>query len=138
MIKGPVLVDAGPLVALFRGSQEHDEICRLMLHELRPPLLTCWPVITEAAYLLRGRPNEVRALLESFPGGFLQLVPLDASDILGIQAILDQYQDQGFQLADACLMYLAEREKVDCVFTLDRRDFSVFRTARGAALTVLP
>lgn len=35
-------------------------------------------------------------------------------------------------------MHLAEREEIEHVFTLDRRDFSAFRTASGKALTLLP
>ena len=109
-----------------------------MLRELQPPLLTCWPVITEAAYLLRSRPEEVYSLVNAFQDGFLHLVPLDTTDLPGIRAILDQYEDQRFQLADASLMHLTEREEIKTVFTLDRRDFSIFRTAKGTSLQLVP
>ena len=35
-------------------------------------------------------------------------------------------------------MFIAEREGIGTVFTLDRRDFSVYRTTDGRALTVVP
>jgi predicted nucleic acid-binding protein len=41
-------------------------------------------------------------------------------------------------MADATLMFIAEREAVDTVFTLDRRDFSVYRTTDGRALNIVP
>ena len=41
-------------------------------------------------------------------------------------------------LADAALLYLAEREKIDTIFTLDRRDFSVYRSSRKRAFRVVP
>jgi len=49
-----------------------------------------------------------------------------------------RYGASGPDLADAMLMYLAEREGIDTVFTLDRRDFSVYRTSNGRALTIVP
>jgi len=45
---------------------------------------------------------------------------------------------QEFDLADACLMHLSDREAIPHVFTLDRRHFSVFRKNDGNALTLLP
>ena len=51
---------------------------------------------------------------------------------------LARYSDAGADLADAKLMYLAEREGSDTVFTLDRRDFAVYRTTDGRAPTVPP
>ncbi len=42
------------------------------------------------------------------------------------------------QIADAALMYLAEREGIDTLFTLDRRDFSIDRTTDGRALRIVP
>ena len=47
---------------------------------------------------------------------------------------LAKYESAGPQLADAALVYLAEREGIRTVFTLDRRDFGVYRTERGKAL----
>jgi hypothetical protein len=41
-------------------------------------------------------------------------------------------------LTDAALAYLAEREQVRTVFTLDRRDFSVIRLKRNRALKIIP
>ena len=35
-------------------------------------------------------------------------------------------------------MFIAEREGIGTVLTLDRRDFSVYRTTDGRALTVGP
>jgi predicted nucleic acid-binding protein len=41
-------------------------------------------------------------------------------------------------LADSALAYLAECEGIDKVFTLDRRDFPVYRLAGGRSLALIP
>lgn len=138
MTTAPVLVDAGPLVALLSKSQQHHHLCRTVFATLRSPLFTCWPVLTEAAYLLRRHPAEVRSLLSSTANGFLQIVPLSKADVPAINTILAKYEDQSFQLADVALMHLASRERIEYVFTLDRRDFSVYRRSDGKSLHILP
>ena len=101
-------------------------------------MLTCWPVLTEAAYLLRDKPNEVRQLLANCRQGLLQILPLTVTDVPRMQSILDRFSDQHFQLADVALMHLAEREGFVKVFTLDHRDFSVFWKSDGTNLTMFP
>jgi len=51
---------------------------------------------------------------------------------------MEQYENLDPQLADACLVYLAHRENIDTVFTLDRRDFSVYRTSRKRPFQIVP
>ncbi len=104
-----ILLDTGPLVAIIRTSQQNHKQCVATLATLNPPLGTCWPVLTEAAYLLRHRPNKVLTLLEMMEVGFLHLLPLGEGDLKNIRAIFDRFHDQSFQLADVCLMHLAER-----------------------------
>ncbi len=53
-------------------------------------------------------------------------------------AFMERYKQLGAQLADAALMYLTEREGIATVFTLDRRDFSVYRTVAGHPLQLVP
>jgi hypothetical protein len=102
------------------------------------PLFTCWPVITEAAWLLRRDPTAVAQLLHSLDTGFLELLPLTTADAEPIAAILKKYRDIRIQLADAALVHLAARDGVDTIFTLDQRDFSVYRLPRGKAFRILP
>ncbi|MBX3413009.1 MAG: PIN domain-containing protein [Pirellulales bacterium] len=137
-MKTRTLIDAGPLVALFNHADPRSSVCGDCLKRIRLPMYSCWPAITEAAYLLRKTSRGVFRLIESCDGHRIRLLPLDESDIPGIASILARYSDQGFDLADAALMWLAERDGIETVFTLDRRHFSVFRTSAGKPLTLLP
>ena len=135
---GQVLVDTGPIVAIISESDEHHEACVERLQSIRAPLLTCWPVITKAAWLVRAYPLVVGRLLSSFSGRPFELVPLNEADLPGIAAILARYKGLGIQLADASLVHLANREGIETIFTLDRRDFGVLRLARGKKFRVIP
>lgn len=105
---------------------------------MRGPLITCWPVITEAAWLLRKRPAAIALLLSALGGKPFALAELGEKDFQGIAAILMKYRSLEIQLADAALVHLAHREKIDTVFTLDRRDFDVLRATHGRKLRIIP
>ena len=132
----PTLIDTGPLVALLSQSQQHHVGCKKALSTLSLPLVTCWPVLVEAAYLLRHRHGLVNTLLQSSQQGFLQILPLEDVDTPRIVEIRDKYQDQNFDLTDVCLMYLSEREGIEDIFTLDS-DFRIFRPSHVNALRVI-
>jgi predicted nucleic acid-binding protein len=133
-----VLLDTGPMVALFSEDDEHHQRCSDALTALIPPLVTCWPVVTEAAWLLRTRPMSLHQLFESFDNGLFVLLTLDATDLPAIAALMKRYEDAAIQFADAALAHLAERENIRTVFTTDRRDFSIIRLKRNRSLTLLP
>ena len=132
------VADTGPLVAIVRAREKAHKKCAAALKAIRPPLLTCWPVLTEAAWLLRKEPGGFRALGGLIDSGLVQLADLDQTAVPWVIAFLDRYASAGPDLADAALMYLAERESIETVFTLDRRDFSIYRTTDGRALSILP
>ena len=137
-MSGRVLVDTGPIIAILSESDEHHKACVEQLRSISGPLLTCWPVIMEAAWLLRAYPLAIGRLLSSFDGLPFKLLALNEQDLRGIATILAKYEGLGIQLADASLVHLANRESIESIFTLDRRDFSVLRLARGRKLRVIP
>ena len=77
-----------------------------------------------------GRDKGHRGLVQC---GSVRVVELDAAALDWIIAFLERYASLGAQMADAAVMYIAEREGIDTVFTLDRPDFSVYRTTDGRA-----
>lgn len=123
---------------MFSASDAYHRICIEQLKEIDGPLLTCWPVLTEVAWLLRSHAGAITKLLSAFWGKPFQLVELHEDDLTDISAILTQYKDLNIQLADAALLHLANREAIRTVFTLDRRDFGAFRLPRGKHLTLIP
>jgi predicted nucleic acid-binding protein len=137
-MSGRVLIDTGPIVAILSQSDEHHEVCTEQLQTIRGPLVTCWPVLAEAAWLLRTHPGVLGTLLSAFNGRPFALARLDETDLPGIAAVLARYKDLRIQLADASLVHLANREAIDTIFTLDQRDFSVLRLARGKKIRVIP
>ena len=65
--RGPGLLDTGPLVSFLGSGLEHHSWTRDQWKRLSPPLLTCEPILTEAAFLRRreGRDSDsIFVLLE--------------------------------------------------------------------------
>ena len=133
-----VLVDTGPIVAILSPSDAKHSICVDQLRELLPPMVTCWPVLTEAAWLLRHDPAALTILMKSFHAGPFELAPLDSNDLAPMADILHRYRNLNLQLADAALLHLANRDKIHAVFTLDRRDFGALRLRTGKHLEIIP
>jgi len=133
-----VLADTGPIVAILSRRDQYHRTCVEALRDLPGPLFTCWPVVTEAAWLLRRDSNAVQQLLNSLDSGFLELLPLTTSDAKPIASVLKKYRYIRIQLADATLVHLAARDGFDTIFTLDQRDFSVYRLPKGRVFRVIP
>jgi predicted nucleic acid-binding protein len=132
------VVDSGPLVAIVRAQEEAHAHCVSALKAFQVPLLTCWPVLTETAWLLREEPAGMRAVLGLVQSGAVQVVELDEHALVCIVAFMERFAAVGAQLADAALVSIADAHGVDTVFTLDRRGFSVYRLSSGKALAILP
>ncbi|MFZ3343437.1 MAG: hypothetical protein WA609_19720 [Terriglobales bacterium] len=112
-----------------------------LFRQLPGPLLSCWPVITEAAWLFRSHPQAVQRLLKSCsgkPNGFLELLPLTGAEAGTIADVMKRYENIRPQLADAALVHCAHREGIDTIFTLDRRDFDVYRTRDRPPFRIVP
>ena len=133
-----VLIDTGPLVAILSPDEDTHELCLSTLKGLSNPPITCWPVITEAMWLLRGFPQTIKSLLSGINAGIIEIPNVGSAEAEQIGLIMEQYASLRPQFADAMLVYLAHRENIDTIFTLDRRDFSVYRTERKKPFRLLP
>jgi uncharacterized protein len=133
-----VLVDAGPLVAFLNANDAAHATCTAVAKTLPRPLLTTWIVLAEAAWLLRRTTEGPLRLLRLVEGGVIACPELDSGAPAGMAAYLQKYSDLQPQLADVSLLYLAEREGVPSIFTLDWRDFSVYRIRHNTPLVLLP
>ena len=132
-----ILVDAGPLIALVDANDQHHAECMAALKNMREPMATVWPPLTEAMYLLVDQPRAQESLWEMVERGALQLLALDSGDAPRIRELMRKYANRPMDLADAALLRVAEREGIRKIFTVDRRDFSVYRL-HGRVRPTLP
>jgi predicted nucleic acid-binding protein len=133
-----ILVDTGPLVALIHEDDDQHQRCKETFFALTEPLGTVWPVLTEAMYLLSFSWEAQIALWEMIEVGAVEIVSLGTDDVARMRELMRKYRDLPMDLADAALVRVAERERLRRIFTLDRRDFQVYRPSRMGRFAVLP
>jgi len=134
-----ILIDTGPIVAILCREDSGHADCVEKLQALDGELVTCWPVISEAVFLLGGRTDRVQSLLQMLIRGAIRCVSLGTEREVAawFANFYQRFGEHGPDLADAALMYLAEREHVARIFTLDLRDFSIYRTSDDRALEIV-
>jgi hypothetical protein len=131
-------MDAGPLVAIVDGDDQHHRRCVAALRGVTRPLATVWPAVAEALYRLMDVRGGQDAVLEMLDRRAVRLAPLDDGDVPRIRELMTKYRDQPMDLADAALVRVAERDGLDTVFTVDSRDFRVYRIGRRKAFHIIP
>ena len=105
-----VLVDTGLRVALLDRSDPYHLSCQETFSSLDDSLVTIWPIVTEAIYLLRAYWQAQDALWEMIESGAVQVLPLGTDDIPRMRELMRKYRDLPMDLADAGLVRVAERE----------------------------
>jgi predicted nucleic acid-binding protein len=133
-----VLIDSGPLIALLHQGDVHHKRCVEVLRKIRLPLVTVWPVLTEAMYLLNFSWLAQEALWGWVETGVVGILPLEKEDAPRMKELMRKYQDLPMDLADVALVRAAERDRIRTIFTLDHRDFQIYRPIKIGRFSLLP
>jgi uncharacterized protein len=133
----PILLDTGVIVALIDRDEEHHEACKSAVEDLRDPLVTSEIVIAEACHLLRRISLPAAdAVLENVERGTFRIpLRLDANT-KPIRLLMKKYARVPMDLADACLVHMADQLGTGRILTLDR-DFNVYRWRRTRRFELL-
>jgi len=127
------LIDAGPLIALFDGNDQHHERVLHFLKRYSGQLITCWPVLTEVCYMLDFHKQVRSDFLNWVLKGGLKLVNLRPQQLEGIDEKMNKYSDLPADFADATLLEIAESKNIQFILSLDR-DFDIYRLKNGRIL----
>jgi uncharacterized protein len=136
-----VLIDSGPLIALFAVDDRHHRRFDTLISSLAPDglrLLTTWPCIVEASYLLPG-PQRYELLRWIELGGAL-VVPFEPYHLGDMVKWMRQYSKKArreMDLADASLYWLAVETDVRDIMTVDIAGFARYRLPDGQAFNLL-
>ena len=133
-----ILIDTGPIVALLDRDDRHHDLCVEILKDIREPFVTTWPVLTECFYLLNFSWEVQDSLWLFIERGGIEIYSLERDLIIRCRELMKQYHDLPMDLADATLVAVADILEVPKIFTLDHKDFSIYRFKQKRRFTLLP
>lgn len=128
-----MIVDAGPLIALFNPLDRYHARCVDFLRHCEASLTTTWPVLTEAMHLLRFSVDAQLRLLSWIDRGGLSVAELDGTALGAAMVLIDKYRDRPMDLADASVVLLAVQSGCRDVASIDS-DFDIYRLPDGGWL----
>ena len=70
--------------------------------------------------------------------GGMEVRSLDIKMQARCRALMEKYNDLPMDLADGTLVVLAESQGIEKIFTLDHKDFKIYRLANRKKLKLLP
>jgi hypothetical protein len=134
------MVDTSFLVSLINPRESSHQACLTVAQTTRERLVIPQVVLLEATYLVDKYLGHtaMRAMVRQLLQATWSLEPLLEGDIERIAAVLDHYRDQNIDFADAAIVAIAERLKVQRILTLDRRHFNLMRPRHCTAFEILP
>jgi len=136
---GLVLVDSGPLIALFNGADRwHAPVVAWLQANPAATLVSTWCVATEVCALLARRLHNEAALdfLRWAQRGGLTLDRAADGSLTEVLRISERFASLPFDLADASIAEAAARLKLKHLLSIDA-DFDVYRDRAGRPLVNL-
>jgi predicted nucleic acid-binding protein len=117
------IADTGLIVALLNRDDSHHSWALEIARAVSEPLLTCESVLSEAGFQV----GSTQWVLDLVREGFLEIA-FDLSENFGeVLDLAERYRDRNPDLADLCLIRMSELYQSLPVFTVDEKDFRVYR-----------
>ncbi len=120
------LLDTGVIVALLDRDERRHLQCVEVVSDIVGPLATCEAVIAESCYLLRRTHGAPEAVIRNVANGVFQTPVRLVDQTASIEKLLKKYRNVPMDLADACLVDLADQIDTGQILTLDN-DFEIYR-----------
>jgi uncharacterized protein len=127
------IADTGFLVAFANRADEHHDWAVRIAEQVTDPLLTCEPVLAEAAFHLQSVPLVLGLVRE----GLLALAFDCKEHLPQLEHLALRYADRHPDLADLCLIRLSELFPKHSVITVDREDFRVYRRNKRETIPLI-
>ncbi len=131
-----ILCDTGIIVGLILSDDDYHQASVESVSNLRVQLVTTWPCITEAMYLV-GTGNGQEALRSMIETGFLSLATPSFDDALRACTLMRSYADAPMDFADASLVVAAENLGIVKILTTDSH-FHAYRVNGHTPFDVTP
>ena len=119
-----ILIDSGPLIALFDASDKYHNKAVDFIKSNKYPLVTTLASVTETLHLLNFNRNAQIDFIEWIHRGAVEIQNIENSDFERLKELTEKYRDLPMDFADSCLVYLAEKLSVNTIATVDR-DFTI-------------
>lgn len=126
------------LLAAVSPRDKWHAACATLLIEAEVPLVTTVAVLTELFYFLHMDPMRVDLVWRFFSGGAVELASIEAKDLPEIKHLMQRYADRPMDFADATLVYVAGREGIADILTIDHDDFETYRFGRNRRFRISP
>ncbi len=121
-----ILLDSGPLIALFDASDKYHSDSVNFIKTNKFPLVTTIASVTETLHLLDFNRNAQIDFIEWIHRGAVEIQNIENNDFGRLKELTEKYRDLPMDFADSCLVYLAEKLNLNTIATIDR-DFSIYR-----------
>lgn len=134
--KTNIIIDTGFIYALYckRDLNHHKAKEAAIKYNNMGWITTCF-VFHEIFWLLN-EANPIQ-IFEAERAGIFQVANFDRSQFIEIEKIVKKYSDRQIDLADASLVYLAERLGHGNILSTDINDFTVYRWNRTNSFNIL-
>jgi predicted nucleic acid-binding protein len=132
------LIDTGAILAVLDRDDRWHRRCVDALASLRLPLATSDAILTELFHLLGDDPRTVEAGWVFLRSGAVTVLGIDDGDLPELEALMKRYADRPMDFADATLVHLARRERLNVVFTIDHDDFETYRIDGRRRFRIVP
>jgi predicted nucleic acid-binding protein len=132
------LIDTGAILALLDRSDRWHHVCVDAFRQLRLPLLTSEAVLTEVFHLVGDTRTEMKAAWTFVRSGALVVGTIEHAELTHLHGLMSRYWDRPMDFADATLVYLAKRESLSVILTVDHADFATYRIEGKRQFRVLP
>lgn len=123
------LIDSGPIIALFDKSDSYHKQVLEFVKTFRGEFVTSWAVITEVSHMLDFDLRAQIDFLKWVELGGVNLYDIPQSEIANIRKMMERYLNVPMDLADASLMYIANKENIKDIVSIDN-DFYIYRTLK--------
>ncbi|MEO8622940.1 MAG: hypothetical protein ABI625_17840 [bacterium] len=94
--------------------------------------------MTEACHMVARGGARAAIVIDFLVAAEIPVLGLELPALREASRLMDRYSDVPMDFADASLVVLGHALSISTAFTIDRRGFQAYRTARGSAFQLHP